>query len=139
MSFLPSESRQPSVLVCGVSRTLAAPGGSTDGVRYNRGTMETAADAEKRRWERETLQSSLKQSPERAASLTTISGRPVDRLYTADDLPGTDGGWRPPDPGVYPYTRGIHASGYRGRLWTMRQFAGFGTPEDTNRRYRALL
>jgi methylmalonyl-CoA mutase N-terminal domain/subunit len=45
----------------------------------------------------------------------------------------------PPDPGVFPYTRGIHASGYEGKLWTMRQFAGFGTPEDTNRRYKALL
>src|SRR6266567_8090407 len=45
----------------------------------------------------------------------------------------------PPDPGVFPYTRGIHASGYRGKLWTMRQFAGFGTPEETNARYKALL
>src|SRR5438128_3429807 len=45
----------------------------------------------------------------------------------------------PPDPGVFPYTRGIHASGYRGKLWTMRQFAGFGRPEDTNLRYKALL
>src|SRR4051812_9186964 len=45
----------------------------------------------------------------------------------------------PPDPGVFPYTRGIHASGYEGKLWTMRQFAGFGTPEDTNGRYKALL
>src|SRR5581483_4800347 len=45
----------------------------------------------------------------------------------------------PPDPGVYPYTRGIHATGYRGKLWTMRQFAGFGTPEETNERYRTLL
>src|ERR1051326_1634066 len=45
----------------------------------------------------------------------------------------------PPDPGVFPYTRGIYASGYEGKLWTMRQFAGFGTPEDTNARYKALL
>src|SRR5438128_8587431 len=45
----------------------------------------------------------------------------------------------PPDPGVFPYTRGIHASGYRGKLWTMRQFAGYGTPEETNGRYKALL
>src|SRR5437762_5149987 len=45
----------------------------------------------------------------------------------------------PPDPGVFPYTRGIHASGYEGKLWTMRQFAGFGTPEETNARYKALL
>ena len=52
-------------------------------------------------------------------------------------MPPTDGSI--PDPGVYPYTRGIHASGYRGKLWTMRQFAGFGTPEQTNARYRHLL
>src|SRR5258708_20869321 len=45
----------------------------------------------------------------------------------------------PPDPGVFPYTRGIHASGYEGKLWTMRQFAGFGTPEETNERYKTLL
>src|SRR5882762_3084552 len=45
----------------------------------------------------------------------------------------------PADPGAFPYTRGIHASGYRGKLWTMRQFAGFGTPEETNERYKALL
>src|SRR5438132_12341192 len=45
----------------------------------------------------------------------------------------------PADPGAFPYTRGIHASGYEGKLWTMRQFAGYGTPEDTNARYKALL
>jgi methylmalonyl-CoA mutase, N-terminal domain len=73
--------------------------------------------------------------PERAGQFTTISGGPVQRLYTAADIAGLD----PGQPGVFPYTRGIHESGYRGKLWTMRQFAGFGTPEDTNARYRALL
>jgi methylmalonyl-CoA mutase N-terminal domain/subunit len=67
-------------------------------------------------------------------SFTTISGRPVERLYTAEDLAGDI-----PGPGAFPYTRGIHATGYRGKLWTMRQFAGFGTPEDTNARYKTLL
>jgi methylmalonyl-CoA mutase N-terminal domain/subunit len=63
----------------------------------------------------------------------TISGRPVERVYTS--APGGPLG----DPGVFPYTRGIHASGYSGKLWTMRQFAGFGTPEETNVRYQELL
>jgi methylmalonyl-CoA mutase N-terminal domain/subunit len=72
---------------------------------------------------------------ERAESFTTISGRPVRALYTAEDLAGIDLA----APGTFPYTRGIHASGYRGKIWTMRQFAGYGTPEDTNRRCRQLL
>src|ERR1700680_761769 len=96
--------------------------------------MKTAAETEKQRWERQTLQPALTHSPERASSFTTISGRPVERLYTAEDLASDI-----PDPGAFPYTRGIHATGYRGKLWTMRQFAGFGTPEDTNARYRTLL
>ena len=69
----------------------------------------------------------------------TISGRPIERLYTRESIPDFDYARELGDPGTFPYTRGIHASGYRGKLWTMRQFAGFGTPEDTNRRYRELL
>ncbi|MEO5739797.1 MAG: methylmalonyl-CoA mutase family protein [Vicinamibacterales bacterium] len=69
----------------------------------------------------------------------TISGRPIERLYTPDSIPQFNDDEELGDPGTYPYTRGIHPSGYRGKLWTMRQFAGFGTPEDTNRRYRELL
>ena len=65
---------------------------------------------------------------------TTISDHPIERLYTEGDAPPA-----PPAAGVFPYTRGIHATGYRGKLWTMRQFAGFGTPEQTNKRYQALL
>ena len=72
-------------------------------------------------------------------SFTTISGRPIERLYTADDLRGLDAQRALADPGQFPYTRGIHASGYRGKRWTMRQFAGYGTPEETNTRYRQLL
>jgi len=76
---------------------------------------------------------------ERAGDFTTISGRPIDRLYTADHLPGFSYDRDLADPGGYPYTRGIHPTGYRGKLWTMRQFAGFGTPEETNGRYKQLL
>ncbi len=68
------------------------------------------------------------------ASFTTISGRPIEPVYTPIDVAVDE-----PLPGNYPYTRGIHPSMYRGRLWTMRQFAGFGTAEDTNRRYKFLL
>jgi methylmalonyl-CoA mutase N-terminal domain/subunit len=69
----------------------------------------------------------------------TISGRPIHHVYTADDLPRFDYAHELGDPGEFPYTRGIHRSGYRGKLWTMRQFAGYGTPEDTNRRYHELI
>src|SRR5579885_1512341 len=90
-------------------------------------------------WEKNTLQPTLAKNPERQAEFTTISGHPIRRLYTPADLPG----WNPDtdlaQPGEPPYTRGIHATMHRGRLWTMRQFAGFGTAEDTNRRFRYLL
>jgi methylmalonyl-CoA mutase N-terminal domain/subunit len=76
---------------------------------------------------------------EREAAFTTISGRPINRLYTEADVAGLDYGRDLGDPGAFPYTRGIHPTGYRGKLWTMRQFAGFGTPEETNERYRQLL
>jgi methylmalonyl-CoA mutase N-terminal domain/subunit len=81
----------------------------------------------------------MKTATERAETFTTISGRPIERLYTAADTAGIDYARDINDPGAFPYTRGIHASGYHGKMWTMRQFAGFGTPEDTNLRYKALL
>jgi methylmalonyl-CoA mutase, N-terminal domain len=101
--------------------------------------MKTAAQTEKERWERETLDPALKKSPERAASFTTVSGRPIERLYTAEDVAGIDYDRDLNDPGAFPYTRGIHPTGYRGKLWTMRQFSGFGTPEESNARNKALL
>jgi methylmalonyl-CoA mutase N-terminal domain/subunit len=101
--------------------------------------MKTAAETEKQRWERETLEPTLKKSAERAQIFTTISGRPIDRLYTSEDVSNLDYVRDLANPGEFPYTRGIHPTGYRGKLWTMRQFAGFGTPEDTNERYKTLL
>ncbi|MEB2288200.1 MAG: methylmalonyl-CoA mutase family protein [Anaerolineae bacterium] len=95
--------------------------------------------AEQQRWAATTLAESTARLPERWGQFTTISGRPVQRLYTPLDAPtlsySTDLGF----PGEYPFTRGIHATGYRGRLWTMRMFAGFGTAEETNARYKYLL
>ncbi|MCL4812363.1 MAG: methylmalonyl-CoA mutase, partial [Vicinamibacteraceae bacterium] len=75
----------------------------------------------------------------RPRTFTTVSGRPVAPVYTPADLDRFSYADEAGDPGAYPYTRGIHATGYRGKLWTMRQFAGFGTPEETNERYRQLL
>ena len=71
--------------------------------------------------------------------METTSGIPVKAVYTADDLAGLPEAASPGRPGEYPYTRGIHPTMYRGRLWTMRQFAGFGAAEDTNRRFHYLL
>ncbi|HEY1511110.1 MAG TPA: methylmalonyl-CoA mutase family protein [Solirubrobacteraceae bacterium] len=73
---------------------------------------------------------------ERDVSFTTLSGEPIDALYTEEDLPAAD---RIGRPGEYPFTRGVYPTMYRGRLWTMRQFAGFGTAEETNERFRYLL
>jgi methylmalonyl-CoA mutase, N-terminal domain len=90
-------------------------------------------------WEKTTLEPALQKSAERQSEFTTISGYPIRRLYTEAD----PSGWNPDRdlglPGEPPYTRGIHATMYRSRLWTMRQFAGFGTAEDTNQRFRYLL
>jgi methylmalonyl-CoA mutase N-terminal domain/subunit len=92
-----------------------------------------------RQWVENTLRPTLEESPERAAEFTTVSNHPIRRLYTQADLSD----WSPErhlgHPGKPPYTRGIHPTMYRGRLWTMRQFAGFGTARDTNERFRYLL
>jgi len=86
------------------------------------------------RWEREKLGA----TPERDSTFTTISGEPIAPLYTERDLPA-DAEAAIGLPGEAPYTRGVYPSMYRGRLWTMRQFAGFGTAEETNERFRYLL
>src|SRR5271169_5576227 len=76
---------------------------------------------------------------ERKEHFTTLSGLPIDRLYTQDDLPASDPESTIGYPGEFPYTRGIYPTMYRGRLWTMRQYAGFGTAVESNQRYRYLL
>ncbi|MGC1620850.1 MAG: methylmalonyl-CoA mutase family protein [Candidatus Acidiferrum sp.] len=90
-------------------------------------------------WEENTLRPTLEKTHERQAEFTTISGFPIRRLYSPADLPGWDPNRDLGFPGEPPYTRGIHSTMHRGRLWTMRQFAGFGTAEDTNQRFRYLL
>jgi methylmalonyl-CoA mutase N-terminal domain/subunit len=95
--------------------------------------------AAERRWEEQTLKPALVKSPERQEEFTTLSGVPIKRLYTPADLSDFDYSQDLGDPGEYPYTRGIHPTMYRGKLWTMRQFSGFGSPEDTNQRLHYLL
>src|SRR6476620_8346169 len=100
-----------------------------------RGEMTRGNENERReRWQKEMLASTSNQPP-----ATTVSGAPIEPLYTPDDLGDFDYASQLGYPGQYPYTRGVHASMYRGRLWTMRQFAGFGTPRQTNERFRFLL
>jgi methylmalonyl-CoA mutase N-terminal domain/subunit len=92
-----------------------------------------------REWEERTLAPTLKRLPESKKSFTTTSLAPIERLYTPASLPDFDYERDLGFPGEPPYTRGIHATGYRGKLWTMRQFAGFGSAFDTNQRFKYLL
>ncbi|MEK6281047.1 MAG: methylmalonyl-CoA mutase family protein [Acidobacteriota bacterium] len=91
------------------------------------------------RWEHETLEPVLNKHPESKNKFETVSLEEVNRLYTPADTANQDFGRDISFPGEFPYTRGIHPTGYRGKLWTMRQFAGFSTPEETNRRFKYLL
>jgi methylmalonyl-CoA mutase N-terminal domain/subunit len=94
--------------------------------------VEPRAMTDAERWYRERFSA----TPQRDALFTTLSGEPVEPLYTESDLPAAEAiGF----PGEFPFTRGVYPSMYRGRLWTMRQFAGFGTAEETNERFRYLL
>jgi len=97
------------------------------------------ADAEVERWERETLGPAVNQHPERKLHFENVSLEEVNRLYTPADVASIDFSSAISFPGEFPYTRGIHPTGYRGKLWTMRQFAGFSTPEETNSRFKYLL
>ncbi len=117
----------------------------------SKGSTQTVAPAEhsssqhrkpsdkEKSWEQKTLGPTLAKNPERQAEFTTVSGFPIQRLYTPADLAGWDPERDLGYPGEPPYARGIHSTMHRGRLWTMRQFAGFGAAEDTNQRFCYLL
>jgi len=90
-------------------------------------------------WLDTVYKNAVAKHPERKDRFSTVSDEPVEPLYTVDDLAGFDPARDLGLPGEFPYTRGVHPSMYRGRLWTMRQFAGFGSAEDTNRRFHYLL
>ena len=101
--------------------------------------FSSPAEASVERWERETLEPALRKRPERKKRFETVSLEEVGRLYTPADTSDVDYERDISFPGEFPYARGIHPTGYRGKLWTMRQFAGFGTPEETNARFKYLL
>ncbi len=93
----------------------------------------------KDKWEKETLEPALKKFPERQKKFSLASGMEIKPLYAPDDLSGVDLEEDPGYPGEYPFGRGIQPTMYRGRLWTMRQYSGFASAEESNRRYRYLL
>jgi len=102
----------------------------------DRSRAREPAPRSKAEWERESLAPHVERHPERKDAFATSSGVPIEPCYGPEDRPGTEGiGF----PGEAPYTRGIHPNMYRGRLWTMRQYAGFATAEQTNERFRFLL
>ncbi|MEK7204926.1 MAG: methylmalonyl-CoA mutase family protein, partial [candidate division NC10 bacterium] len=92
-----------------------------------------------RAWEEGTLRRTLEKTPERQEAFATTSGIPLERVYTPLNLAGRDPERDLGFPGEYPFTRGVQPTMYRGRFWTMRQYAGFGTAEETNLRFRYLL
>ncbi|TLZ85002.1 MAG: methylmalonyl-CoA mutase, partial [Methanobacteriota archaeon] len=96
-------------------------------------------EKELKQWEETTLRDALASHPERRKEFVTTSSRSVKRLYTPLDLAGKTDRERLGSPGEFPFTRGIHPTMYRGRLWTMRMFAGYGSAEDTNRRFKYLI
>jgi len=95
--------------------------------------------AGKQNWDQGPVQKTLAKAKEQKPVFTTISGTPVERLYTPLDVTGMDYDRDLAYPGMFPYTRGVQPTMYRGRYWTMRQYAGFGTAKQTNERYRYLL
>ena len=101
------------------------------------GESNDSLRARSRQWEAETLAPVLAKNPERKDRFTTLGGIPVERVYSP--LNSHRSFERIGYPGQPPFTRGIHPTMYRGRVWSMRMFSGFGTPEDTNRRFRYLL
>src|ERR1700729_4201212 len=124
-----------------VVKTSAASSATLSGSSSASGVVDAGRKPSKaeRHWEEKTLAPTLEKSPERASKFTTVSSYPIRRLYTPADLPDWNEDRHLGLPGEPPYTRGIHPTMYRTRLWTMRQFAGFGTAEDTNQRFRYLL
>src|SRR5262245_61146149 len=90
-------------------------------------------------WEENNLKPSLRKMPESQAEFTTVSLKPIERLYTPRDVEAIDFERDINFPGRAPDTRGVHPTGYRAKLWTMRQFAGYGSAFDTNQRFKYLL
>jgi methylmalonyl-CoA mutase N-terminal domain/subunit len=105
---------------------------------YDRQSLDEL-DGQRRAWEADALRKAQARFPERYPEFSTISGQPIDRVYTPSEVADADYARDLGLPGEFPFTRGVHATGHRGRLWTMRMFAGFGTAEETNQRFKYLL
>ncbi|HSM49864.1 MAG TPA: methylmalonyl-CoA mutase family protein, partial [Thermoanaerobaculia bacterium] len=116
------------------ARTDTEPAAGAAGVEAPRPDLVAARE----RWERERRRAEAALPPWRR-DFTTVSGLEVPPLVTPEEVAGLDPARHLGVPGEFPYTRGIHPTGYRGKLWTMRQFAGFGSAADTNRRFKYLL
>ena len=101
--------------------------------------MNESLKKEKERWESTTLKKVIDRFPERKKEFRSYSGIPIERVYTPLDIEGFDYLSHLGFPGEYPYTRGVQPTMYRGRFWTMRQYAGFGTAKESNQRYKYLL
>src|ERR1700746_912298 len=153
--LLPLLTAEPSPIIQSVSMAKKNAPGVPESPIADVAEDRHPSDSEKR-WAEKTLLPSLEKAPEKPigaptgvnvddhgrARFTSISGVPVRRLYTEADLPEDWGAAQDtylPQPGQPPYTRGIHPTAYRGKLWTMRQFSSFATPEETNLRYKYLL
>src|SRR5579872_84462 len=113
--------------------------GDSDRTRRGNGGAAPGSDRRRDRWEAEVLGPALATAPERAGAFATSSQIPVARIYTPDDVASLDYERDLGFPGAYPYTRGIYPTMYRGRLWTMRQYSGYGGAEESNQRFRYLL
>ena len=100
---------------------------------------ESDLQASTKKWVEEVVQGTLKRFPERRETFQTLSGIEVERLYTPEHVQDSDYLRDVGFPGQYPFTRGVQPTMYRGRLWTMRQYAGYATAEESNERYRYLL
>jgi methylmalonyl-CoA mutase, N-terminal domain len=118
--------------------STAWPAGDAPGTLYAPEALEQV-EREKQRWEHDTVAPAARRIPEQQAEFTTHSGMPIRRLYTPDDTSGLDYARDLGFPGEFPYTRGVQPTMYRAKPWTMRMFAGFGTAEETNERFRYLL
>ncbi len=105
---------------------------------FNEEALEEIA-SEKERWELGPLAKEMAKHPERKEKFLSLSDLEIKRIYTPEDIKDFDYMRDLGFPGEYPFTRGVHTTMYRGRIWTIRQFAGFGTPEQTNERYKYLL
>lgn len=105
---------------------------------FDEKTMEEVG-ASQSKWDKNKVQKTIEKFPERKSNFSTSSDVEIKRLYTPVDTAGLDYNEDLGYPGEYPYTRGVQPTMYRGRLWTMRQYAGFATAEESNQRYKYLL